>query len=135
MTAPGVSRHVRTILGILVQGVHHAVVVMAVVAMLLVTLRMHAHTSAEHGPGPCPDHSASLSFGTILGDDETPDQPDAADADGCGHCHCPSASVTVPESATLAVPLAISVLGPHGHSAAVPDSPTYPPDPPPVRRG
>lgn len=115
----------RPFLGSLLHALRHAAVGVAVVCVLMMSLRVHAHAHTDDGHG----HGTELSLGTPP--DGEPDAP--ADPDGCGHCHCPPSSVMIAETPALAFQDQVTGLARLAHPAAVPDSLSYPPDPPPVR--
>ncbi|MBN8524675.1 MAG: hypothetical protein J0M02_04990 [Planctomycetes bacterium] len=111
-----------------------ALIAVAVLAVLAMGLRMHLH--APHVDGHGHQHQAEVDLGAIHLDqgcdgDEGPANPD--DATDCGQCHCPPATIAVPE--VLRIPYADRCIcvKPPGYAAAVPDGLNYPPDLPPER--
>jgi hypothetical protein len=122
----------RPLLGILLQTLRHAAVGVAVVSVLMMTLRVHLHAQIDDGHGH--GHGVELSLGGMPDDEPgVPANPDVADPDGCGSCHCPVASVMVAELPAFVFHDQVSGLARLAHPAVVPDSLSYPPDPPPVR--
>jgi hypothetical protein len=103
-----------------------------VVCVLMMTFRVHLHDA--HGDQDGHGHGAELSLGSTLdaGEDAPCDHEDT-DPDGCGHCHCAPASVLIAESPAFIFQHQVAGLALLTHPAVVPDSRSYPPDPPPVR--
>ena len=122
----------RPLIGMLLRTLRHAAVGVAVMSVLMMTLGIHLHAHADAGDGH--GHGAELSLGSTLDDEPgAPSSPDAVDPDGCGHCHCPAPLVAVAESPAFVFHDQVAGFAGLTHPAAVPDSPSYPPDPPPVR--
>lgn len=122
----------RPLFDMVLHGLRHAAVGVAVLSVLMMTFRVHLHAQADDGCGH--SHGFELSIGSALDDDPgLPAEPNAADPDGCGSCHCPTSSVTIAEIPGVAIHAQVSDLACLAHPAAVPDSRSYPPDPPPVR--
>jgi hypothetical protein len=133
LTAIRVYDHVtlmRSLFGILLQTLRHAAVGVAVVSVLMMTLRVHLHAQIDDGHG----HGVELSLGGALDDvPGTPANPDAGDPDGCGYCHCPASSVMIADIPAFVFHNQVAGLARLVHPAAAPDSLSYPPDPPPIR--
>ncbi|MCK6491427.1 MAG: hypothetical protein L6R48_24525 [Planctomycetes bacterium] len=122
----------RPLLGILLQTLRHAAVGVAVVAVLMMTLRVHLHGQADDGHGHGLGVELSLG-GSINGEPGSPANPDVDDPDGCGYCHCPAAAEMIAELPSFVFHDQVAGLARLVQPAVVPDSRSYPPDPPPVR--
>lgn len=119
-------------LGILLSGLRHAAIGVAVLSVLMMAFRvhLHAHPSAGCGHG----HDIGMSLGCAIDDDAgQPSEPDAVDPDGCGSCHCPSSPLMISGTPGIAFHVQVADLARPVHPTDVPDSLSYPPDPPPVR--
>lgn len=114
--------------GILKQTLRHAAFGVAVMAVLMLTFRIHLHVQAHDAH----DHRADLSLGGMP-DDEPGSPSTPEDPDGCGHCHCPASSAVIVDIPAFVFSVQMAGSARQIHAAAAPDSPTYPPDPPPVR--
>jgi len=120
----------RPLVSTLAYALRHVAVGVAVLCVLMMELRVHFHAHADDEQ--C--HGVELSLGSALdGEAGAPADPDAADQDGCGHCHCPASSVVIAETPAFAYHDQVAGLARLAHPAAVPDSLSYPPDPPPDR--
>jgi hypothetical protein len=117
---------------ILLNGFRHVTVGVAILAVLMVTFRVHVHAVQDDGHG----HAEPASMGSMLFD--LPDnggEPQPSDPDGCGSCHAPGASqiVLLPSESVIRLHIPEAELDRHVVVAAIPDSLNYPPEPPPAR--
>lgn len=123
---------VAPILGILRQTLRHATIGLAVASMLMMALRIHLHAQSDDGHWH--GHGFELPLGSEIDDTPgAPAAPDAADPDDCGSCNCPGSSVLIAELPAFMIHDQVAGLARLDHPAAVHDSLSYPPDPPPVR--
>lgn len=112
----------------LIQALRHAAVGVAVLAVLMMSFRIHLHRAGTVAADGC---GTTTAVWTMLGDAIA--DPTVPDQDPGEPCDCPSPNVSAPEHTiislfTLVVPLD-RVTGP----TVVPTSRSYPPDPPPAR--
>ena len=112
-------------LAVLLRGWRHAVIGAAIVAVLAMAMRIHSHAMAGDGHGD----GLVAAVAATMGD--PPDGPHAPDE----ACDCPSVPALAAEAAVLLpVPFAIAGVRTR-HPDDLPDSCSYPPDPPPARLG
>lgn len=115
----------------LLRGLRHGLVGLAVVAVLMVSFKVHLHAVADdcacHGGG-AGVVMVSLSSGLI----DCTDAGNAPGADRCCDCHCPGPTAVLPESAHFSPPGTMLTLNWQILVAILPDGVSHPPDPPPV---
>ena len=114
------------VLSVLAIAVRHGLVMVAVCAVLLTALRVHGHGDSGHADDQPHMHACAIDHG---------DPDDHTDPDDCGHCHCPSSAVTVPESLPCLSRVPANPAPGYWTLVLVPDSVSYQPDPPPNRLG
>ena len=113
----------------LFRGLRHAVVAVAVLAVLVVNFRIHFHGE---------DHADVRGSGVAIESihDATDDHagtPCPVDPDGCGECHCPMPVIADAQPLHVALVSSASSLPVLVLPAVQPDGLNYPPDPPPAR--
>lgn len=117
-------------ISILIQALRHAAVGVAVLAVLMMTFRIHLHTGTADANG-CPSTAA---LGTILDDGlADPTGPSSPDQDPSDVCDCPSPPVSVPHDTAINLFTMTSPLVRQTHRSVAPEHVSYPPDPPPAR--
>lgn len=122
------------IISILTRGLRHAVVGVAVMAVLMMTLGVHLHmVHVETADGQ--DHRAQLSLGSMSESSGVdPCAPQPLDPDGCGHCQCPSSTTVVaPEAVSIPLFTCVAAITRDVHVVSIPDGLSHPPDLPPAR--
>ncbi len=117
---------------LLLQSLRHAAIGVAVVAVLLASFRAHMHQVGSDGCGHA--ITAWSIQGMVFTDVADPQLPEQDDS-GAGICECPSSAVTTMESDAMVLPMMISAMVRVAHPVMSPDSPSYPPDPPPAQLG
>lgn len=116
-------------ISILLQALRHAAIGVAVLAVLMMSFRIHLHTGTMDA-GDCPSPSAVWS---ILGDVIDPTAPSSPDQDPSDVCDCPSPTVSMPHDTTINLFTMASRLVRLTHPFVAPENVSYPPDPPPAR--
>ena len=118
-------------LTVLLQALRHVAVGVAVLAVLMMSFRVHLHSVGAVDSGDC---TASTVVWSVLGDTITdPTEPSSPDQDRENTCDCPSPTVFASDQPVFALFTAVSPLACPTHPAGAPDNVTYPPDPPPAR--
>jgi hypothetical protein len=104
-------------LPILLQVLRHAVLGVAVMAVLLSAFGVHSHAvETDNAIGCCLD-----------------DLPADPELDGDDHCHCPPPAAMAGDTTALSCSASVATVSRTCHHGNLPDSLSYPPDPPPVR--
>lgn len=112
---------------ILLQVLRHAAVGVAILAVLMMSFRIHLHT----GTAETDDCTSTAALWTILGD--TINDPTEPDQDPSDACDCPSPSVSMPHDTAISLFTTASHLVRLTHPSVAPENVSYPPDPPPAR--
>lgn len=111
-----------------------ALIAVAILAVMAMGMRVHLH--APHVDGHGHQHRAEIDLGAIHLDqgcdgDDGPDAP--GESTDCGQCHCPPATIAVPEALRIHFSDRCISVKRLMYAASVPDGLNYPPDPPPER--
>lgn len=120
----------KTRISILLQALRHAAVGVAVLAVLMLSFRIHLHT----GTTDAGDYPSTAVLWTILGDViADPAEPASPDQDPGDVCDCPSPTISVPHDMAIDLYTMVSPLVRLTHLCVAPENISYPPDPPPAR--
>jgi len=114
----------------LLQALRHVAVGVAVLAVLMMSFRIHLHAGAT-ATGDCP---STVALWTVLGDVITDlAEPSSPDQDPSDVCDCPSPTISVPHDTAINLFTMASPLARLTHPSVAPENVSYPPDPPPAR--
>ncbi len=116
---------------IVIKGLRHAAVGVAIAAVLMTMFQVHVH----HQQADCHVHTDGLSLSCAIDDvpayPADPAMPQPADGDGC--CSCPPTHALAVDSERIPLHATVEIIEPISHTIVVPDSLSYPPDPPPAQ--
>jgi len=121
---------VRRLACILIKGLRHAAVGVAIVAVLMTLFQVHVHHQQADGHVHTDGLSMSCAFDDVPAD---PAMPQPTDGDGCGCCSCPPTHALAVDSERIPLHATVEIIEPISHTIVVPDSLSYPPDPPPAQ--
>lgn len=120
----------RPITGILLQGLRHVAIGVAVLAVLMTAFRVHVHGPSQDGHVHADQIALGFSLDGLVG---ASSEPQTSDSDGCDCCTCPPSHVMTADGHGISLHTMAAALPLMVHPAAAPDSRSYPPDPPPAR--
>ena len=126
---------------ILLPILRRSTLALAVVAMLLSALRLHAHPpghgcAAENVAMAGTDATAGIH--AMVGNHSTTDVGGPTDPyapDGCDQCQCPPPALGILEPVRIQALAGTAQKRPRDAGVAVPDSLIFPPEPPPILVG